>query len=355
MFPELLQLAWHVVRNGLVLYGNSSANIHPLLSLDGRMLRKRKSGAANFLLASHLSPSARQEDAPLERVCPRRVMDIRMKRRAMMRSLAMIAIALATACTVGVAALLAGEPEGGAPPPPRVDFVPLRASQLHLGMAPNEVARIMGDATQTKTFRGDNADIRILEFPAMPIATKVTLTGGKVSGVALDITGDDGGLPAFSRRAWTGMHSVAVGYLLGTPSEIRHHTFSGSELEQRIFQRPGEPTVSVFLINDHVVAKRLGRAVPVDIFRVTLPLPPDSRAEEPIEGLAMVGMAAGDVRALYGAVKRQVGYSFKGQPAEHVIYETRAGGSFASFTFVGGALTEFADLGRRSIDEAAGD
>jgi hypothetical protein len=104
----------------------------------------------------------------------------------------------------------------GTPSPPHVDFVPVRASGLRLGMASSEVARIMGDAVQSK------AGVRVIDFPAEPIATKVTITDGKLSGVALDIARiDEHRPPSLSRLAWPGMSSVSVRYLLGTPSDVR--------------------------------------------------------------------------------------------------------------------------------------
>jgi hypothetical protein len=61
-------------------------------------------------------------------------------------------------------------------------------------------------------------------------------------------------------------------------------------------------------------------------------------------------MNASDVKACYGAMFLDVNYTFNGQPAEQGIYEMHSGGSFTEFTFVGGVLTEFADLGRVPID-----
>jgi hypothetical protein len=75
--------------------------------------------------------------------------------------------------------------------------------------------------------------------------------------------------------------------------------------------------VSLFFVNDHVVAKKVGRNIPFDIFRVALPSPPHT----PIEGFAE---RASDVMALYGAVKLQVDYTFNGQRAEDAIYNTLA-------------------------------
>jgi hypothetical protein len=46
----------------------------------------------------------------------------------------------------------------------------------------------------------------VIDFPAEPITTKVTITDGKLSGVTLDIARiDEHGLPAFGRLAWPGL------------------------------------------------------------------------------------------------------------------------------------------------------
>ena len=109
-----------------------------------------------------------------------------------------------------------------------------------------------------------------------------------------------------------------------------------------IFERPGQPDVSVYLMDDRVVAKKVGRAVPDDILRVVLPSLHDRTAEEVNEQLVRIGMTATQVRALYGAPKVLVNSTFKGQPVEYAIFETKAAKSFGRFTFIGGVLTEFA-------------
>jgi len=242
-------------------------------------------------------------------------------------------------------------PGVGAPLPPHVDFVPVRASGLHLGMPSSEVARIMRNAVQSKI--DADVGVRVIDFPAEPITTKVTITDGKLSGVTLDIARiDEHRLPAFGRLAWPGMSSASVRHLLGTPSDVRTYTFFSIKLDQLIFRRSSEPDVSVFFVADRVVAEQVRGDIPVDIFRVLLPSPPNTTSEEEDEGFVLVGMNASDVKARYGAMFLDVNYTFNGQPAEHAIYETHSGGSFTEFTFVGGVLTEFADLGRLPTESA---
>jgi len=84
-----------------------------------------------------------------------------------------------------------------------------------------------------------------------------------------------------------------------------------------------------------------GRALPDDILRVVLPSPHDETAEDESERLVRIGMTAAQVRALYGAPQFLINSTFKGQPVEYAVFETRAAKSFGHFTFIGGVLTEF--------------
>jgi hypothetical protein len=170
---------------------------------------------------------------------------------------------IATAANFGfIATLNAAEsirevtPGAGTPWSPHVDFVPVHASGLHLGMSPSEVARIMGNAVQNEA--DADVGVSVIDFPAEPITTKVTITDGKVSGVTLDIAKrDERRLPAFGRLAWPGMSSASVRYLLGTPRDVRTYRFFGIKLDELIFRRPSEPDVSVFFVADHVVAEQV--------------------------------------------------------------------------------------------------
>jgi hypothetical protein len=253
--------------------------------------------------------------------------ELKMKPSSMLRLATIATVAsFGFIATPNAAESVRGVPSGvGTLSPPHIDFVPVRASGLHLGMASSEVARIMGNAVQS---RADvDVGVRVIDFPAEPIATKVTITDGKLSGVTLDIAGiDEHRLPSFSRLAWPGMSSVSVRYLLGTPSDVRTYTFFNVRLDELIFRRPSEPDLSVFFVADRVVAKQVGGDIPVDIFRVVLPSPPNASSEEEDEGSVLVGMKASDVKALYGATHLDVNYTVKGQPAERAIYETHSGG-----------------------------
>src|SRR5262245_66389607 len=95
-------------------------------------------------------------------------------------------------------------------------------------------------------------------------------------------------------------------------------------------------------MDDRFVANKVVRAVPDDILRVVLPSLRDETAEEENEQFVRIGMTAGQVRALYGAPKVLVNSTFKGQPVEHAVFETRAGKYFGRFTFIGGVLADVA-------------
>jgi hypothetical protein len=231
---------------------------------------------------------------------------------------------------------------------PNVDFLPVRAARLHLDMSAAEVAAIMGEPAKTESYVGGRASLQSLDYSAEAIRTKITFTDGRLSGVALDVfrvDGDD--LPGFTRAAWPGLNTATVWRMLGTPSDIRRHTFFGIEMDQLIFRPAGEPEVSLFFVSDRLIAKRVGQDIPRDIFRVTLPSPPDAMTEGPVQ----VGMKPSDVQALYGMPRLNVPYRFNGRLAEHAIYQTRPGGSFVSLTFVDGIMTEFEDIGRLPDDD----
>src|SRR5215831_2610726 len=227
--------------------------------------------------------------------------------------------------------------------PPGVDHTGIRASALHWGMAAAEATRIMGTPSDVNAYTSEDVNVRVLDFSDELIPAKVTIVNDTVSSVALDVARiDDRSLPSFSQAAWLGMSRAAVSKVLGAAKgELRHHFFNVA-LDQLIFECPGQPDVSLYLMDDRVVAKKVGRALPVDILCVVLPSLNNETAEEEDEHFVRIGMTAAQVRALYGAPKVLVNSTFKGQPVEYAVFETRAAKSFGRFTFIGGVLTEFA-------------
>src|SRR5262249_53570194 len=156
--------------------------------------------------------------------------------------------------------------------PPHVDHVGVLATALHWGMTAAEATRIVGTPSAVNSYTSDDVNVRVLDFLDELIPTKVTIVNETVSGVALDVARiEDRVLPSFSRAAWLGMSRATVLRVLGAAKgELRHHFFNVA-LDQLIFERPGQPGVSVYLMDDRVVAKKVGRALPVDILRVVLP------------------------------------------------------------------------------------
>jgi hypothetical protein len=189
--------------------------------------------------------------------------------------------------------------------------VRVRASLLHWGMSPADIARIMTAPAQVNS-TDDEGTVHVLKYWAEPIATTVTITDGRLSGVALDVAGvDDPALPNFSRAAWLGLNRAVVLQRLGAPSEKRHRNCDGMIVEQMIFEHPGEPDVSIFMIDGHVAAKKVGRSFPLDLLSFALPLMPaeDETSEiatQPKMHLVAVGMKETELRAQFGAPKLRV-------------------------------------------------
>jgi hypothetical protein len=241
---------------------------------------------------------------------------------------------------------------------PSIAHVAVRATLLHWGMLQADIARVMPAPSQVVA-ADDEGAVRVLRYSAEPIATTVTITDGKLSGVALDVAGvDDPALPNFARAAWLGMNRATVLRILGMPAENHVRHCDGMKVEQMIFERPGGPDVSIFLIDGRVAAKKVGRLFPADILAFALPLAPDPAEDEGDEiadrsqkHSVAVGMKESELRAQFGAPKLEVRYTFRGHPAEHAIYETRPGKSFGRFTLIDGVVIDFADGGNTSLDQ----
>jgi hypothetical protein len=241
---------------------------------------------------------------------------------------------------------------------PTINHFAVRATLLHLGMSQADIARVMGVPSQV-TAADDEGTVVVFRYSAEPIATTVTITDGKLSAVALDVAGvDDPALPKFARAAWLRMNRATVLRILGMPAENHLRHCDGMNVEQMIFERPGEPDVSIFLIDGRVAAKRVGRRFPADVLAFALPLAPDppgdkgdETADQSQQQLVAVGMKESELRAQFGEPKLRVPYPFKGHAAEHAIYETSPGKSFGSFTLIDGVLIDFADGGNTSLNQ----
>jgi hypothetical protein len=243
--------------------------------------------------------------------------------------------------------------------PPRVDRVGMRASLLYWGMPSADVERTMGASAELQIYDGPGGNVRVLGYPKEPIPTIVSICNGQISGVRLDIAGiDERMLPAYSRPVWLGMDRTTVLRILGVPADDRLHDNFDMKLEHMIFERPGRPDISVFLIGGRVVGKRVGRDLPSDILGFALPLPPattngetDAQSVVHSERQVAVGMTIKEIQALFGTPKLLVDYKFKDRPANHMIFQTNENGSFGSFTFVDGVLIEFSGGGRTPLSQ----
>jgi hypothetical protein len=243
--------------------------------------------------------------------------------------------------------------------PPRVGHVDARATALHWGMAGADVERIMGPPAELKDYDGLSGHVRVLTYPAEPIATKVSICDQQVCAVRFDIAGvDDSTLPLHSRQVWQGMDRATVLRLLGAPADLHLYDRYDMRLEHAIFERAGQSDLSVFFIDGRVAAKRRGRDLPPDLLRVALPRSNDAKREEtnaqsggPGVRQVRVGMLLPEVQALFGAPKLLVHSTFKGRPVEYAIYQNDPSGAFGSFTFIDSILTEFASGGRMPLSQ----
>jgi hypothetical protein len=240
---------------------------------------------------------------------------------------------------------------------PPIDYVRVRATLLHWGMSAADITRAMAALPQVDA-ADDEGTVHVLRYPTEAITTTVTITDGKLSGVALDVAGvEDPALPNFTRAAWLAMNRTAVLQRLGMPAESHLRDCDEMNVEQMIFERPGEPDVSIFLIDGRLAAKKVGRSFPIDILSFALPLlmPAEDEGGEIAARskmhLVAVGMKETELRAQFGEPKLRVPYTFRGHSAEHTIYETSPGKSFGSFTLIDGVVVDFADGGNMSLNQ----
>jgi outer membrane protein assembly factor BamE (lipoprotein component of BamABCDE complex) len=244
--------------------------------------------------------------------------------------------------------------------PPRVDRIGVRASRLHWGMRSADVGLIMGAPAEVQAYSGPSGNVRVLDYPTEPIATKVSICEGQVCAVRLDVGGsNDRALPAYSRSVWLGMDRGSVLRVLGAPAEVRSFVRYDMHLEDMVFERPGQSDVAVLFIGNRVATKRIEKRLAPDILRVALPSSGDPTGEETdaqggdrAEPQVRIGMVRSQVQALFGAPKMLVNSTFKSRPVAYAVYQTDASGAFGSFTFIDGVLTEFASGDRMPLSKA---
>lgn len=263
-----------------------------------------------------------------------------------------VASGLLLILTLALAGMAEARPTGGVASAPHLEFQPVRASRLHLGMEADEVLYIMGERARRTTL--SEGDVQVFTFPAEPLPTKVVLKRNKVTSVSLDVARlDDARLPEFTRQALVGMSIVRVRELLGAPAELRHYELFETKLDQLIFARPNEPIASIFFVDDRVITKTLGTSIPADIFGVVVPAAPDLSSPRTGMGKAAIGTSTDEMRVLFGTPDLVVEYSFNHQRAIHALYHTQDRHTLSAY-FVGDALTEITDVGMWSMEDTSG-
>jgi hypothetical protein len=219
--------------------------------------------------------------------------------------------------------------------------IDLRVSLLHAGAEAVDVERVLGRPTTTTVIEELPSDKRVLVYAEEPIRTQVLLTGGRVTGIALDLPHIDMTLlPAHARMVKPMMVRAGVLALIGRPSAEERWTASGLVIEQMTFARTGEVDFSVFLADGLVVDVRSGAEKPSDILHVVLPT---TISDASVGSNLSIGLNPNQAALLLGPTAWAATTStFKGQPVLNATHFERDGRRLVSLTFTGGALTAFA-------------
>jgi hypothetical protein len=221
-----------------------------------------------------------------------------------------------------------------------VERIDMRVSRLHAGADTAEVERVLGRPT-TSTFLGGSDDNNLaFRYAEEPVQTNVTLTGGRVTAIALDLLHIDmASLSTHARMLKPTMVRGAVLALLGRPRTNEPWMASGLKIEQMIYARAGEPHFSVFLSDGLVIDVRAGAARPPHIEHIVLPAAVPDVLVGP--GLS-IGLNPKQAAAFLGRlVWEPISSALKGQPALYATYQEPDGSRYASITFTGGTLTAF--------------
>jgi len=208
------------------------------------------------------------------------------------------------------------------------------AGQLHAGAGAAEVERVL--SRPSEGLAGDNLT---LVYADEPVRTSVTMSGGRVTAIALDLLYiDTAVLPAHARMVKPTMRRAGVLALLGKPDADEKWTESGIAIEQMLYAR-GESNFSVFIAEGMVVDVKPGAEKPLEIEHVILPatIPDDSVGTD-----LSIGLNPKQAASLLGpAAWVPITSTFKGQPVLYATYHERDGHRLISITFTGGTLTAF--------------
>jgi hypothetical protein len=216
----------------------------------------------------------------------------------------------------------------------------MRVSRLHAGADAAEVERVLGRPT-TSALLGESEGTNLaLRYAEEPVQTHVTLTGGRVTAIALDLLHIDiASLPATARMLKPTMARGAVLALLGRPKTDETWMASGLKIEQMIYGEASESDFNVFLADDLVIDVRAGAEKPPHIEHIVLPAAVPDALIGP--GLSIGLNPKQAVLFLGRLVWEPVTSALKGQPTLHATYQERDGPRYASLTFTGGTLTTF--------------
>ena len=111
-----------------------------------------------------------------------------------------------------------------------------------------------------------------LLYRSQDMRTRVVLTAGEVTAVAVDIVHVDAAqLPARARVIKATMVRDGVTGLLGLPEADHHWVEAERKLEQMTYARIGEPEFSVYLADGLVVDVRPGHSRPPSLASLVLP------------------------------------------------------------------------------------
>jgi hypothetical protein len=221
-----------------------------------------------------------------------------------------------------------------------VERIDMRVSQLHAGADAAEVERVLGRPTTSTLLGGSEGTNLALRYAGEPVQTHVTLTGGRVTAIALDLLHIEiASLPAHARMLKPTMVRGAVLALLGRPQADETWMASGLEIEQLIYTQASEPDFSVFLSDGLVIDVRTGAEKPPRIEHIVLPAAvPDALIGN---GLS-IGINLNQAATFLGRpVWEPVTSALKGQPVLYATYQERDGPRYTSLTFAGSTLTVF--------------
>jgi len=212
-------------------------------------------------------------------------------------------------------------------------------SGLWVGSEAAEVERVLGQPTASSVIDEPEGDNRALLYANEPIPTRVTITNGRVSAIALELVSiNEAALPPRARVVIPMMLRNGLLTLLGKPEADEKSILSAIEIERMRFARAGEPEFTVFLADGIVVDVRPENETPRDILRVVLPTPvPDTSMGTDLR----IGLSPEQATSLLGAAWIPIHSRIKGQPVLYATYRERGGIRLVSLTFTGGTLTAF--------------